>query len=374
MTEYLLPPGNQSAPVLRLKQVTKIYDDSVQPLTALNNVSACFYPGEFVSIIGKSGCGKTTLVNMITGIDQITAGEVWYGDVNLHKLNQSQMASWRGRNIGIVYQFFQLLPNISLLDNILLPMDFCNIYQARLSPQRAMDLLDSVGLADHARKLPSAISGGQQQRVAIARALANDPPILIADEPTGSLDSLTAASIFDIFAQLAHQGKTVLVVTHDSALANRSTRTVLMSNGEIVNEYVAHTFPELSAEQMLKISNSLQHRTFQPGTTIITQGKVTDGFYILCKGRVEIVLKGTDGNEIVAAHLAAPQYFGEIELLNGGQAIASVRAAGDREVELICLERSAFQTILQESEPSREKITRVADQRNAQNETSRRSP
>jgi putative ABC transport system ATP-binding protein len=220
-------------PILRLNHVVKIYNDGPRPFTALNGVNAEFHKGELVAIIGKSGSGKTTLVNMISGIDRLTTGEVLFGDLNIQLFNENQAARWRGRNLGIVNQFSQLLPGVTVLDNILLPMDFCDLYSWKDSFQKAMSLLESVGLQDHANKLPSAISGGQQQRVAIARALANDPPILLADEPTGSLDSVTAQTIIEIFAKLAKQGKTVIVMTHDESLTRQSTRSIVLSNGEI---------------------------------------------------------------------------------------------------------------------------------------------
>src|SRR5262249_31794570 len=163
----------------------------------------------------------STLINMLTGIDRPTAGEVWVGDTPVHKLSEGQMAVWRGKQLGIVFQFFQLLPMLSLVENIMLPMDFCNMYRPRERKARAMHLLDLVEMTEHANKLPTAISGGQQQRVAIARALANDPPLLVADEPTGNLDSKTAESVFAMFEQLVAQGKTLIMVTHDSSVAKR---------------------------------------------------------------------------------------------------------------------------------------------------------
>ncbi|MCE1253497.1 MAG: ABC transporter ATP-binding protein [Anaerolineae bacterium] len=222
------------SPVIELRQVNKVYDDGPQPFAALKDVDAVFYPGEMVVIIGKSGSGKTTLVNMISGIDHLTSGEVIFRNKAVQNLSENEAALWRGQNLGIVYQFSQLLPSVSLLDNVLLPMDFCGLYRRPESINRALSLLESVELEDHVFKLPSAISGGQQQRVAIARALANDPPVILADEPTGSLDSLTAAKIIDIFFALVQQGKTVIIVTHDKTLTERASRRIYLSNGEIV--------------------------------------------------------------------------------------------------------------------------------------------
>ncbi len=223
-------------PMIDLREVNKYYKTAVGDYHALENVDLQIKAGEFVSIIGKSGSGKTTLLNMITGIDRPTTGEVWVNGTGVHKLNENQMARWRGKNLGIVFQFFQLLPMISVLENIMLPMDFCRTYPIQERSKRAMDLLELVELADHAYKLPAALSGGQQQRIAIARALANDPPVVIADEPTGNLDSKTAESVFVLFNDLVAKGKTIIIVTHDSALAKRTHRIEYIVDGEMVKE------------------------------------------------------------------------------------------------------------------------------------------
>jgi putative ABC transport system ATP-binding protein len=220
--------------IIALQGVTKAYKTAAGAYLVLKGIDLALEAGEFVSIVGKSGSGKTTLLNMITGIDRPSAGEVWVNNTALHKLSEGQMAHWRGSNLGIVFQFFQLLPTLSVLENILLPMDFCGKVPFRERKQRALYLLDLVGLADQAYKLPLALSGGQQQRVAISRALANDPPVLIADEPTGNLDSKTAASVFELFHELAAQGKSVVIVTHDGSLASLTHRTALIADGEIV--------------------------------------------------------------------------------------------------------------------------------------------
>lgn len=226
-------PGNEH--LIELRQVVKTYEGAAGTFVALKGIDLQVDPGEFVAVVGKSGSGKSTLINMITGIDRPTSGEVLVGDTAVHRLSEGQIAVWRGRNIGVVFQFFQLLPTLTVVENVMLPMDFCNMYSMGEREERAMRLLEQVEVADHARKLPTAISGGQQQRVAIARALANDPPILVADEPTGNLDSVTAVSIFNLFGELVTGGKTILMVTHDLDLAQRVTRTVTLADGEIVD-------------------------------------------------------------------------------------------------------------------------------------------
>ncbi|MDW8395164.1 MAG: ABC transporter ATP-binding protein [Anaerolineae bacterium] len=221
---------------MELVNVVKAYQTPAGKFYALKGVNLRVDTHEFVAVIGKSGSGKSTLINMITGIDRPTSGEVYVGDVAVHKLSEGQMAVWRGKHVGVIFQFFQLLPTLTLVENVMLPMDFCNTYPPRERYDRAMHLLERVGMADHAHKLPSAVSGGQQQRVAIARALANDPPIIVADEPTGNLDSKTANTVFDMFTRLVDEGKTILMVTHDQDLARRATRAILVADGEIKDE------------------------------------------------------------------------------------------------------------------------------------------
>jgi putative ABC transport system ATP-binding protein len=210
--------------------------DADATFTALRGVDLCVDPGEFVAIVGKSGSGKSTLINMLTGIDRPTSGEIYIGDTAVHTLNEEKMAVWRGRNVGLVFQFFQLLPMLSVAENVMLPMDFCNTYPVRERRKRAMALLERVEMSRHADKLPTTLSGGEQQRVAIARALANDPPMLIADEPTGNLDSRTAAAVFALFNEAVAAGKTVVMVTHDMDLAQRVTRTLRIADGQFVSD------------------------------------------------------------------------------------------------------------------------------------------
>lgn len=207
-----------------------------QPFPALRGVSLQVAPGDFIAVLGKSGSGKSTLLNLIAGIDRPTAGEVHAAGADLNQLNENKMAAWRGRNVGVVFQFFQLLPTLTVEENILLAMDFVGKIPAGDRRKRAADLLDLVGLRDQSTKLPSTLSGGQQQRAAIARALANDPPIVLADEPTGNLDSETSAAVVELFHGLIDQGKTLLIVTHDDNLARRAHRVVRLKDGLIATD------------------------------------------------------------------------------------------------------------------------------------------
>jgi putative ABC transport system ATP-binding protein len=227
-------PAEGSAAQVQLRKVVKTYTSGLSEFLALKGIDLDVYSGEYVGILGKSGAGKTTLVNMSTGVDHITSGEVIVDGVSIHTLDETRRARWRGLNMGVVFQTFQLLPTLTLVDNIMLAMDFCGLYSPRKSLDRALFLLRQVELEEHAFKLPSAISGGQLQRAAIARALANDPPIVVADEPTGSLDSATGETVLQVFDDLARQGKTVIMVTHDYSLSERFSRVVNIADGEIV--------------------------------------------------------------------------------------------------------------------------------------------
>lgn len=229
--------STQELPLIRVKDLVKTYQTGAYSFDALRSIDLTIFANEYVGVIGKSGAGKTTLINMLSGVDQISSGEVFVNGMAVHALNEDQLARWRGLNLGVIYQAFHLLPMLSLRDNITLAMDFCGRYQKGKSEKRAMALLESVELAEHAYKPPAHISGGQKQRVAIARALANDPAVILADEPTGRLDSVTSKTIFRIFDQLIAQGKTIVMVSHDRSLANRVDRVINIEDGRIVSDY-----------------------------------------------------------------------------------------------------------------------------------------
>ena len=353
--------------LIQMRRIVKTFKTPAGDFTALKGVDADFHQGEFVSVVGKSGSGKSTLVNMITGIDRPTSGEVKIGDTYVHHLSESDMAKWRGRNLGIVFQFYQLLPMLSLLENVMLPMDFCNMYAPDTRERRALELLDMVGLADYAHKMPSAVSGGQQQSAAIARALANDPPVIVADEPTGNLDSRAAEAIFGIFENLAQRGKTILMVTHDSTLAQRAARTLLLADGEVINETVANILSLLTHQQMLKATKQLEVHRFAPGEPIITEGKENDRFYMIARGNIDVTLRQTDGQEHTIAQMGPGQHFGEVSLLRPGRSIANVRAALHAPVEVLALSRAFFVELLDDAHAMREEIARVAHERAQEN-------
>lgn len=361
--------GNNSAngSIIDLRDVHKYYKTPIGDFHALNSIDLQINPGEFVSIIGKSGSGKSTLLNMITGIDHPTTGEVFVNGTAVHELNENRMARWRGKNLGIVFQFFQLLPTISVIENIMLPMDFCRTFPMREREKRALSLLEMVELADHAYKLPTALSGGQQQRVAIARALANDPPIVIADEPTGNLDSKTAESVFALFNNLVSQGKTIIIVTHDSGLAKQTHRTALIADGEIVNEYVSKAMPTLTPEQVWQATQSAKRLSFESGAMILTEGTNADTFYIVTKGTVEIILPRENQSDVVALQLGPGKFFGEMAFFHGRRRHASVRASERGPVEVLALSYEQLNTLLEQSEATRDWLHQMANRHEKEN-------
>lgn len=222
--------------MIELRTITRTYHGAGGGFTALNGVDLKFSTGEYVAIVGKSGSGKSTLLNMLTGIDHPTTGTVVINGTDVHTLGEGELASWRGRNIGIVFQFFQLIPTLTVLENLLLAMDFVNVIPKKERRHRAEMLLTQVGIGQHGHKLPSALSGGEQQRAAIARALANNPPILVADEPTGNLDSHTTEVIQNLFKELVDAGKTVLVVTHDRDASTKFERVITLKDGAVESD------------------------------------------------------------------------------------------------------------------------------------------
>lgn len=222
--------------LLEVNDIAKRYSTASGDYLALQNVSFDVSPGEMLAVVGKSGSGKSTLLNMLTGIDHPSSGNVTINGTAVHTLNESTLATWRGANIGIVFQFFQLIPTLTILENLLLAMEFVDVIPKEKRTQRATDLLEMVGIKMHANKLPASLSGGEQQRAAIARALANDPPILVADEPTGNLDSNTTADIQKLFKRLAENGKTIIVVTHDDVSGFGFNRVLTLSDGYLITD------------------------------------------------------------------------------------------------------------------------------------------
>jgi putative ABC transport system ATP-binding protein len=222
---------------IELRDLVKNYSTGGGEVEVLRKINLSIDRGEFVAVMGPSGSGKSTLINMITGIDRPSEGEIRIDGQSIHAYGEDRLARWRGGSVGVIFQFFQLIPTLTILENVVLPMDFCNSYPARERSRRAMHLLERVGIPEQAHKLPNALSGGQQQRAAIARALANDPPLLVGDEPTGNLDRHTAADMFQLFESLREEGKTILIVTHDSELGERTRRVIHLLDGSIEKDH-----------------------------------------------------------------------------------------------------------------------------------------
>ena len=357
--------------LIELVDVVKNYVIPSGVFPALKGINLEVDSGEFVAIIGKSGSGKSTLINMLTGIDHPTSGEIYINDTAIHRLSEQQLAIWRGKNVGVVFQFFQLLPTLTCAENIMLPMDLCSTYRSSEWRNRALELLDLVEIREHADKLPSEVSGGQQQRVAIARALANDPPILVADEPTGNLDSVTAESVFQLFERLVERGKTILVVTHDVDLAKRVNRTLVISDGEVIEEYLARTFPTLPDELLLGVMREIHHKYYPPNTNVLEEGAAAENFFIITKGGVDVLVRGPHDYPIVVAQLHKGQFFGEIELLRGGHNLATIRASSSEGVEVAAMSRAAFDRIILESGMTRDTIAQIMKERVAENMATR---
>jgi putative ABC transport system ATP-binding protein len=221
---------------IEVSDVVKTYPLPAGDVVALDHLSLTIDPGEFVAVVGRSGSGKTTLLNLLAGIDRPTSGTVHVAGADLGSLSESDLAGWRGENVGLVFQFFQLLPTLTVVENVMLPMDFARKIPVRERRERAQALLERVGVADQADKVPATLSGGQQQRAAIARALANEPPILLADEPTGNLDSVTAAAVLELFADLNADGQTIVVVTHERDIRAIASREVTLVDGRGVTD------------------------------------------------------------------------------------------------------------------------------------------
>jgi putative ABC transport system ATP-binding protein len=355
----------QDHPAIVLQDVHKVYANAAGEFVALKSINMQLNYGQFISIVGKSGCGKSTLLNMITGIDHPTAGEVIVGDEHIYEMGKSERALWRGKNMGVVFQFFQLLPALTLLENTILPMDYCKVYPFNERSERAMKLLKMVGLGDQAHKLPAAVSSGQQQSAAIARALATDPAIILADEPTGNLDSRSAEKILNIFEQLAAQGKTILIVTHDPSITRRTDQTIILSDGEIIDQVVAMALPFLTHPQMLLATHEAKKQVFDPLDVILRQGDSVDYFFMIESGSVDVLVNKEGSNEISLACLGAGQFFGEVELTQGGQSIASVRAAKSG-ARVALLPKDKFFELIENSPLTRKNIQEVASIRKSE--------
>jgi len=344
--------------------IVKTFKNAAGEFIVLKGIDLTINRGEFVSIVGKSGSGKSTLLNMITGIDHPTSGKMVIGGTDIYTgVTESQRSRWRGRNLGIVFQFFQLLPMLTLLENVMLAMDFAEMYDFDERPKRAMELLKMVGLEKFANKLPTLVSTGQQQLAAIARALACDPPLLVADEPTGNLDTKSANTIIDLFEQLAANGKTVVMVTHDPSLTSRTTRNIIIVDGELINETVACCLPKLRHRHLLEFTKLVEERSYRENETILPRNMPVEHFFMIRKGVVEVVGQDVKNGDVVISTLKPGEYFGEIELIGGGLSVAQVRAGSDEPVEVLVLHRDDFMRVIDQSPITVEALGKIVQQR-----------
>jgi putative ABC transport system ATP-binding protein len=359
----LVTASNPDA-MIDLHGVVKRFTNAAGEFTVLKGVDLAINRGEFVSIIGKSGSGKSTLLNMVTGIDHPTDGRVVVGGMDIYTgVTESQRSKWRGKNLGIVFQFFQLLPTLTLLENVMLPMDFVDMYDFDDRPKRAMELLELVGLEKFAYKLPVLVSTGQQQLAAIARAVACDPPLLVADEPTGNLDTRSSDTIIRLFEGFVAQGKTVVMVTHDPSLTSRTHRNIIISDGEMIDETVSKCLPQLRHRHMLEFSKIATEHVYQPGQSIIVRDQPVDHFFMIRKGQVDVVLLDEKNQEYTVSTLGKGEFFGEVELLHGGKSIANVRAGGSQPVEVVIIPRADFMRVINESPITAEAIGKIVQER-----------
>ncbi len=349
--------------IIEMRGVVKKFSNAAGEFTVLKGVNVQINRGEFVSIVGKSGSGKSTLLNMITGIDRPSEGQVIVNHNDIYTgVSESARSKWRGKNLGIVFQFFQLLPMLTLLENVMLPMDYVDMYDFDERPARAMELLKLVGLEKFANKLPILVSTGQQQLAAIARAMACDPPLLIADEPTGNLDTRSSDAIIALFEQFVSRGKTIVMVTHDPSLTSRTHRNIIISDGATIDEAISRSLPQLRHRHMLEFTKLAERKTYQPRETILSSDQKLEYFYIIRRGEVEVVLQARRNKETVLSRLGADEFFGEIELLRGGKSIANIRA-GSEPVELTAIPRADFTRVMDESPITAETLSRIVQKR-----------
>ena len=355
--------STSSDAMIQLHGVVKSFSNAAGEFTVLKGVDLTIKRGEFVSIVGKSGSGKSTLLNMVTGIDHPSDGLVVVNGTDIYTgVTESQRSKWRGKNLGIVFQFFQLLPMLTLLENVMLPMDYVDMYDFDERPKRAMELLQLVGLEKFANKLPILVSTGQQQLAAIARAMACDPPLLVADEPTGNLDTKSSDTIIGLFQHFVEQGKTIVMVTHDPSLTSRTDRNIILSDGELINETIARSLPQLRHRHMLEFTKLVEERTYQPHETIISRDEHVEYFFMIRQGEVEVILQDKKKQESVVSRLSDGEFFGEMELLKGGKSIANVRA-GSKPVEVLALPREDFVRVMNESPITAEAVAKIVQKR-----------
>jgi ABC-type lipoprotein export system ATPase subunit len=350
-------------PAVRLQDVVRGFDTPAGRETALKGVSFEAQPGELVVLVGKSGSGKSVVLNLLAGLDRPTSGRVEVGGTPLEELPAAALTVWRRRCVGSMLQGHSLFASLSVLDNVQLPLELAGSVPRGERQEQARERLAQVGMLNYAQVRPSSLSEGQRRRVALAQALANDPPVLLADEPTQSLDPLRAGAVFRLFGRLAEAGKCVIMATRDYDLAARASRALVLSNGEVVSQHVSTALPALDLVQLNAAAERLTPRRYAPGQVVVRQGERADRFFIIARGEADVLIERPDGEPVHVNTLSPGQYFGEIALVQGGRRTATVRASAAAGLDVLTLGREAFSGLLDRSDLTREDIAQVVRDR-----------
>jgi len=348
---------------LLLEAVVRGFDTPAGRETALKGVDFTVHAGELIVVVGKSGSGKSVLLHLVAGLDRPTAGRIQVGETQLDTLSDRALTRWRRRSVGLLLQDHQLLPGLSVLHNVQLAMEFAGLVAARERVDQARERLADVGMLNYERARPARLSVGQRRRVALAQALANDPPLVLADEPTLGLDSVRAAAVFRLFSRLAEAGKTVIVATRDYELAGRAGRAVVLADGELIGEHVTEALATLDLVQLNAAAERLRPLRYAPGQIIVRQGERADRFFIIARGEAEVLIDVPDSPPVRVNTLGPGQYFGEVALVRGTQRTATVRASDQTGLDVLALGKEVFGQLLDQSEPTRERIDTVIRER-----------
>jgi ABC-type lipoprotein export system ATPase subunit len=343
--------------------VVRGFDTPAGRETALKGVSFEAHAGELVVLVGKSGSGKSVVLSLLAGLDRPTSGGVEVAGTQLEQLSSEALTSWRRRSVGSMLQGHRLFGSLNVVDNVRLALELANDVPRRERLELARERLAQVGMLNYAQAHPSSLSEGQRRRVALAQALANDPPVLLADEPTQSLDPLRAGAVFRLFGRLAESGKCVIMATRDYDLAARAGRALVLSNGEIVSEHVSTALPALDLVELNAAAERLTPKRYAPGQVVVRQGERADRFFIIARGEAEVLIERPDGEPVHVTTLYPGQYFGEIALVRGGTRTATVRASPTSALDLLTLGRDVFSGLLDRSDLTREGIDQVIRER-----------
>jgi ABC-type lipoprotein export system ATPase subunit len=349
--------------LVRVQDLVRGFDTPAGRETALKGVTFEAKVGELVALVGKSGSGKSVLMNVLAGLDRPTSGSVAVDGVQLETLSNAQLTVWRRRSLGVVLQGASLFEALSVLDNVVFRLELAGSLPVRDRVEQARERLAQVGMLNYAQARPSSLSLGQRQRVALAQALANDPPVLLADEPTQSLDPPRATAVFRLFGQLAEAGKAIVMATRDYDLAAHASRAVVLSGGTVVSQHVVEALPSLDLVQLGSTAERWTPRRYAPGQVVVRQGERADRFFIIVRGDAEVLIERPDGEPIHVNTLEPGQYFGEIALVRGGKRTATVRASAATGLDVLALTRDVFSRLLDESEPTREGMDRIIRER-----------